>query len=165
MESVPTTTSSSPSPSSSPPSSGSGIKFAAQCPIDWTPKDVPDDGIYGLKRVSRHPMLFSLSVGDWHCIENSICNQSHCLWISFVICIDWWTASGLSTSSSFRRISVTGNRSENIINSIHCIVERETELEGSMGGNETCKYEHSHVGCNDAQSNCSHDVNVIVDHC
>ena len=26
-----------------------GIKFAAQCPIDWTPKDVPADGIYGLK--------------------------------------------------------------------------------------------------------------------
>ena len=38
------------------------IKFAAQCPIDWTPKDVPSDSVYGLKRITRHPMLFSLGM-------------------------------------------------------------------------------------------------------
>ena len=36
------------------------IQFAAQCPVDWHPADIPSDGIYGLKRVTRHPMLFSL---------------------------------------------------------------------------------------------------------
>ena len=36
------------------------IEFAAQCPIDWKPADIPSDGIYGLKRITRHPMLFSL---------------------------------------------------------------------------------------------------------
>lgn len=49
------------SPSTST-SGSNGIKFAAQCPIDWTPKDIPSDGIYGLKRVTRHPMLFSLGM-------------------------------------------------------------------------------------------------------
>merc|ERR1712232_1339420 len=36
--------------------------FAAQCPIDWTPNDVPSNSVYGLKRVTRHPMLFSLGM-------------------------------------------------------------------------------------------------------
>ena len=48
--------------SSSDENGSNGIKFAAQCPIDWTPKDIPSDGLYGLKRVTRHPMLFSLGM-------------------------------------------------------------------------------------------------------
>eukprot|EP01083_Nonionella_stella_P022205 61435_1 len=45
---------------SDPDTDNKVIHFAAQCPIDWKPKDIPSDGIYGLQRVTRHPMLFAL---------------------------------------------------------------------------------------------------------
>jgi uncharacterized membrane protein len=37
------------------------VKFKARCPIDFTPDDVPADGVYGLKRVTRHPTFWSLA--------------------------------------------------------------------------------------------------------
>ena len=36
-------------------------KIRARCPIDFTPADVPSDGVYGLKRVTRHPTLWSMA--------------------------------------------------------------------------------------------------------
>ena len=36
-------------------------RFAARCPIDFKPRDVPADGIYGLQRITRHPMNYSLA--------------------------------------------------------------------------------------------------------
>ena len=36
-------------------------KFSAKCPIDFSPKGDPSDPEYGLKRITRHPMLFSLA--------------------------------------------------------------------------------------------------------
>eukprot|EP01084_Bolivina_argentea_P201640 344647_1 len=38
------------------------LHFAAQCPVDWRPKDIPADGVYGTHRITRHPMLFSLGL-------------------------------------------------------------------------------------------------------
>eukprot|EP00929_Paragymnodinium_shiwhaense_P010968 TRINITY_DN11609_c0_g1_i1.p1 TRINITY_DN11609_c0_g1~~TRINITY_DN11609_c0_g1_i1.p1 ORF type:complete len:278 (-),score=46.51 TRINITY_DN11609_c0_g1_i1:16-849(-) len=40
--------------------SASSSALRARCPMDFTPADVPPDGIYGLKRVSRHPTFWSL---------------------------------------------------------------------------------------------------------
>jgi len=34
--------------------------MVARCPLDFTPPDIPKDGIYGLQRVTRHPQLWSL---------------------------------------------------------------------------------------------------------
>ena len=49
------------------PITESRSEFKLRCPMDFRPKDVPEDGIYGIFRVSRHPMLwfssmYSLSV-------------------------------------------------------------------------------------------------------
>lgn len=38
----------------------SGWRPTARCPMDFAPKDVPADGVYGLKRVTRHPTFWSL---------------------------------------------------------------------------------------------------------
>jgi hypothetical protein len=35
---------------------------AVRCPMDFTPVDVPADGVYGLKRVTRHPTFWSLGM-------------------------------------------------------------------------------------------------------
>ena len=32
-------------------------RIKVRCPMDFSPPDVPEDGIYGLKRVTRHPMF------------------------------------------------------------------------------------------------------------
>ena len=45
------------SSSNSSSSGGSGIQM--RCPMDFKPKDVPKDGIFGLDRVSRHATLWS----------------------------------------------------------------------------------------------------------
>jgi len=37
-----------------------GGKIKARCPFDFTPADVPADGIYGIKRVTRHGLFWSL---------------------------------------------------------------------------------------------------------
>jgi uncharacterized membrane protein len=39
-----------------------GMVWAARCPFDFSPKDVPEDGVYGTKRVTRHPALWSLGL-------------------------------------------------------------------------------------------------------
>lgn len=33
-----------------------------RCPMDFKPSDIPQDGIYGLERVSRHPTFWSLGL-------------------------------------------------------------------------------------------------------
>jgi uncharacterized membrane protein len=35
---------------------------SVRCPMDFTPADVPADGVYGLKRVTRHPTFWSLGL-------------------------------------------------------------------------------------------------------
>lgn len=37
-------------------------QFKIRCPIDFRPTDVPEDGIHGILRVSRHPMLWFSSI-------------------------------------------------------------------------------------------------------
>ena len=37
-------------------------RYVSQCPIDFTPPDIPTDGIYGMKRITRHPQLWSLGL-------------------------------------------------------------------------------------------------------
>lgn len=34
--------------------------FQLRCPMDFTPTDMPEDGIYGINRVTRHPQLWIL---------------------------------------------------------------------------------------------------------
>lgn len=34
----------------------------ARCPMDFTPKDVPADGVYGVKRVTRHSTFWALGL-------------------------------------------------------------------------------------------------------
>ena len=36
--------------------------ISVRCPMDFTPIDIPADGIYGLKRVTRHPTFWSLGL-------------------------------------------------------------------------------------------------------
>eukprot|EP00941_MAST-03F_sp_MAST-3F-sp1_P004698 g4698.t1 len=38
----------------------SSIKWAAKCPFDFSDRSIPDDAIYGTKRITRHPGLWSL---------------------------------------------------------------------------------------------------------
>ena len=71
------------------------IHFSAQCPIDWTPKDIPSDGIYGLKRITRHPMLFSLGLCGLGIAMKTACNESYFIWISNYFRINWRVSSGL----------------------------------------------------------------------
>ena len=37
-------------------------QFKLRCPMDFRPKDIPEDGIYGIFRVSRYPMLWFSSI-------------------------------------------------------------------------------------------------------
>jgi len=41
-------------------SSRQDSSLRVRCPMDFTPSDVPQDGIYGVKRVTRHPSFWSL---------------------------------------------------------------------------------------------------------
>ena len=36
--------------------------FRPKCPMDFRPVDMPEDGVYGLKRVSRNPNFWSLGL-------------------------------------------------------------------------------------------------------
>jgi len=36
--------------------------FRPKCPMDFRPVDVPDDGVYGMKRVTRNPNFWSLGL-------------------------------------------------------------------------------------------------------
>ena len=36
--------------------------LSVRCPMDFTPVDVPEDGIYGLRRVTRHPTFWILGL-------------------------------------------------------------------------------------------------------
>lgn len=46
-------------------SSSSGkITYAARCPMDFKPPNIPQDGIYGTDRVSRYSMLWSLGMAS-----------------------------------------------------------------------------------------------------
>eukprot|EP00040_Diaphanoeca_grandis_P005604 m.33642 g.33642 ORF g.33642 m.33642 type:complete len:288 (-) comp16850_c0_seq1:168-1031(-) len=36
--------------------------FQVRCPMDFTPADVPQDGIYGVKRITRHAMFWSFGM-------------------------------------------------------------------------------------------------------
>lgn len=40
--------------------SASSYSLRVRCPMDFKPKDVPRDGIYGLERISRHAVFWSL---------------------------------------------------------------------------------------------------------
>lgn len=40
------------------------IKYAARCPMDFKPPNIPQDGIYGTERVTRYPMLWSLGLAS-----------------------------------------------------------------------------------------------------
>jgi uncharacterized membrane protein len=40
----------------------SKVVLRSRCPIDFSPADIPADGIYGMKRVTRHPQLWSLGL-------------------------------------------------------------------------------------------------------
>lgn len=40
----------------------SAYSLRIRCPMDFKPKDVPTDGIYGLERVSRHAVFWSLGL-------------------------------------------------------------------------------------------------------
>ena len=51
-----------PSSSSSPVSAPVSSSYALRCPMDFKPKDVPADGIYGMDRVSRHSNFWSLGL-------------------------------------------------------------------------------------------------------
>lgn len=43
------------------PASAPGA-WRPRCPIDFTPTDEPQDGVYGLKRITRHGMFWSLGL-------------------------------------------------------------------------------------------------------
>lgn len=47
---------------SAPVSEQPRSEFKLRCPIDFRPNDLPEDGIYGILRVSRHPMLWFSSI-------------------------------------------------------------------------------------------------------
>lgn len=36
--------------------------FQVRCPMDFTPHDVPSDGVYGIRRITRHPTFWSLGL-------------------------------------------------------------------------------------------------------
>lgn len=36
-------------------------KLTVRCPMDFRPRDMPADGVFGINRISRHPMLWCLS--------------------------------------------------------------------------------------------------------
>lgn len=42
--------------------SGGEGRFRAQCPMDFSPVDVPADGVCGVKRVTRHGMFWSMGM-------------------------------------------------------------------------------------------------------
>ena len=48
--------------SSATPPSPSPPAISVRCPMDFTPVDVPADGVYGVKRVTRHPTFWSLGL-------------------------------------------------------------------------------------------------------
>lgn len=43
-------------------SQASSFSVRVRCPMDFKPKDVPSDGIYGLERISRHAVFWSLGL-------------------------------------------------------------------------------------------------------
>ena len=55
-----------PSPAATLPAGGDAAapapRYVSQCPLDFTPEDVPSDGVYGIRRVARHPQLWSLGL-------------------------------------------------------------------------------------------------------
>eukprot|EP00808_Paulinella_micropora_P009866 g9054.t1 len=59
-----------PSPSPAPVASSSALSDQparpparfVRCPIDFTPTDIPADGVYGIKRITRHPFFWSWGV-------------------------------------------------------------------------------------------------------
>lgn len=51
--------SSSSSKSSNSTQANKNITFSVRCPMDFRPKDIPVDGIFGMDRISRHAMLWS----------------------------------------------------------------------------------------------------------
>ena len=44
-----------------------GVRWQAQCPFDFSPPDLPADGVHGLKRVSRHHQMWSLGTFGLGC--------------------------------------------------------------------------------------------------
>ena len=65
---VPLTTDATPAPAGGPRTSSGGGGgsdrggLRVRCPMDFKPADLPEDGIYGLKRVTRHPTFWSMGV-------------------------------------------------------------------------------------------------------
>ena len=45
-----------------PKKEGSAGFFKPKCPMDFKPVDMPEDGVYGMKRVSRNPNFWSLGL-------------------------------------------------------------------------------------------------------
>ncbi len=74
-------------------------RFQARCPIDFSAGDEPSDGVYGLKRVTRHPNLWSLA---FVCLGTAVTAQSAPAVVMWTFPTIMAVAGGLHTDYRYR---------------------------------------------------------------